>query len=58
MPRLDARLLEHGVAHGLGLAAEPPAHVFLAAERLHHLDADDRFVGGLGDVALALLHLA
>ena len=42
----------------LGLAAEAAAHVVLAAERLHHLDADDGLVGRLGDVALALLHLA
>ena len=49
---------EHGVAHGLGLAAEPAPHVVLAAERLHHLDADDRLVGRLRHVALPLLHLA
>ena len=42
----------------LGPRAEPVAHVVLAAERLHHLDPDDGLVGGLGDVALALLHLA
>ena len=55
---LDARLLEHGVADGLGLAAEASAHVLLAAERLHHLDADDGLVGRLGHVAFARLHLA
>ena len=56
--RLDARLAQHRVAHRLGAAAEAVAHVVLAAERLHHLDPDDRLVGGLGDVALALLYLA
>jgi hypothetical protein len=58
VPRLDARLAEHGVAHALGLAAEPAAHIRLAAECLHHLDPDDSLVGGLGHVALPLLHLA
>ncbi len=56
--RLDARLAQHGVAHGFRLAAEALAHVVLAAERLHHLDPDDGLVGRLGHVALALLHLA
>ena len=56
--RLDAGLAEHGVAHRLGALAEALAHVVLAAERLHHLDPDDGLVGGLGHVALALLHLA
>ena len=58
VPRLDAGLAQHGVAHRLGLAAEALAHVVLAAERLHHLDPDDRLVGRLGHVALPLLHLA
>ena len=58
MPRLDTRLAQHRVAHRLGLAAEASAHVVLAPERLHHLDPDDRLVGRLGDVFLALLHLA
>ena len=57
MARLDAGLSQHRVAHGLRLAAEAAAHVVLAAERLHHLDADDRLVGRFGDVALSLLHL-
>ena len=55
--RLDAGLADHDVAHGLRLVAEPPAHVVLATERLHHLDAHHRLVRGLGDVALARLHL-
>ena len=58
VPRLDAGLAQHRVADRLRLVAEAPAHLGLAAERLHHLDADDRLVGRLGHVALALLHLA
>ena len=53
---LDPRLAHDGVAHHGRLAAEPRAHVVLAPERLHHLDADDGLVGGLGDVALCRLH--
>ena len=56
--RLDARLPQHAVAHGLGLVGEARLHVVLAAERLHHLDPDDRLVCSLGDVRLQLLHLA
>jgi hypothetical protein len=37
---------------------EAVADVVFAAERLHHLDPDDRLVGGLGQVPLAPLHLA
>ena len=55
---LDAGLAEHGVADGFRLLAEAAAHVVLAAEGLHHLDPDDGFVGRLGHVSLALLHLA
>ena len=57
MVRLDARLVERGGADCLGPVAEALADVVLAAERLHHLDPDDRLVGGLGHVALARLHL-
>ena len=39
--RLDARLAQNRVAHRLRLLAEAAADVVLAAERLHHLDADD-----------------
>ena len=46
------------LAHRLGAVAEPAAHVLLAAERLHHLDADDGLVGRLGHVSLSRLHLA
>ena len=56
--RLDAGLAERGRADALGPVAEPLAHVVLAAERLHHLDPDDRLVRGLGHVALPRLHLA
>jgi hypothetical protein len=55
---LDLRLAEHGLAHRAGAIGEARLHVALAAERLDHLDADDRLVGGLRDVALALLDLA
>ena len=55
---LDACLAEHAVADGFGLAVEAALHVVLAAERLHHLDPDDRLVGGLGHVGLQLLHVA
>ena len=58
VPRLDAGLVERGGADALGLVAEALAHVVLAAERLHHLDPDDRFVRRLGHIALPLLHLA
>ena len=58
MPRLDAGLAQHRAAHRLGPVAEASAHVLLAAERLHHLDADDRLVRGLGHIAFPLLHLA
>ena len=57
MPGLDAGLADDDSADRLGLGAKPVAHVVLAAERLHHLDADHGFVGGLGQVTLALLHL-
>ena len=40
-----------------GLLVEARLHVVLAAERLHHLDADNRLVGRLGDVRLQLLDL-
>ena len=40
----------------LGPAEEARAHVLLAAERLHHLDPDDRLVRRLGEVALPRLH--
>jgi len=56
--RLDSGLAQHGVAHAFRALAEAATHVVLAAERLHHLDPDDGFVRRLGDVALALLHLA
>jgi hypothetical protein len=58
MRRLDARLAEHRVAHRLRLLPEAPAHVGLAAERLHHLDADDSLVRRFGHISLALLYLA
>ena len=41
---LDARLLQHPVPHGARTHAEAVAHVLLATERLHHLDADDGLV--------------
>ena len=53
--RLDARLLQHPVPHGARTHAEAVAHVLLATERLHHLDADDCLVRRLGEVSLALL---
>ena len=53
--RLDAGLAQHRVAHGLApCSPKRPAHLRLAAERLHHLDADDGLVGRLRHVALAL----
>ena len=55
---LDPRLAQDAVAHGARLDAEARAHVVLAAERLHHLDSDDRLVRGLGHVRLELLHEA
>jgi len=48
--RLDARLAQNAVAHRFGLAREPRLNVVLAAERLHHLDPDDRLVGCLGHI--------
>ena len=54
---LDARLAQHAVAHSFRLAGKARLHVVLAAERLHHLDPDDRLVGRFGDVCLQLLHL-
>ena len=56
--RLDAGLPHRLVAYRAGAQAEAVAHVVLAAERLHHLDADDGLVGRLRDVGLALLHHA
>ena len=50
------RIVSH--ADGLRTAREAVAHVVLAAERLHHLDADDRLVRRLGQVPLLALHLA
>ena len=58
MRGLDAGLAHDHVAHPGRLAAEALAHVVLAPERLHHLDADDRLVGRLGHVALGRLHVA
>ena len=55
---LDAGLVERGGADALGPVAETLPHVVLAAEGLHHLDADDGLVRGLGDVALPRLHPA
>ena len=54
--RLDAGLAQRARAHALGPLAEALPHLGLAPERLHHLHADDRLVGGLGEVGLALLH--
>ena len=53
--RLDAGLAQGARAHALGALAEALAHLGLAPERLHHLDADDGLVRGLGEVGLALL---
>ena len=52
---LDACLPHRLVPHRFGPAEEAGAHVLLAAERLHHLDPDDRLVGRLGQVALLRL---
>ena len=54
--RLDRRRPHRLVPDRLGAAEEARPHVVLAAERLHHLDPDDRLVGGLGEVALPRLH--
>ena len=54
--RLDARLPHRLGADCLGAAREALPHVVLAAEGLHHLDAHDRLVRRLGQVALLRLH--
>ena len=46
------------LTHGLGTVSEAVAHIVFAPESLDHLDADDGLVRRLGQVPLALLHLA
>ena len=53
--RLDRRRTHRLVADRLRAAEEARPHVVLAAERLHHLDPDDRLVRRLGEVALPRL---
>jgi hypothetical protein len=58
MLRFDRGLVERGGTDAFGPLPEALAHVVLAAEGLHHLDPDDRFVGRLGDISLPRLHAA
>ena len=51
---LHAGGVDEAVAHERGAAVEARAHGVLAPEGLHHLDADHRLLGRLGDVGLAL----
>ena len=53
--RLDGRRPHRLVSNRLGAAEEPRSHVVLAAEGLHHLDPDHRFVGRLSEMPLLRL---